>query len=101
MLIRITTQPGHHHVTAGHLQCAMFCNVQCDITLKWFAIIAAMLTDLMMPAPQGAESVKTSNLDARFLFVSPPSLEALEARLRGRGTETEATCQRILFDHTL
>jgi len=42
---------------------------------------------------QGAESVKTSNLDARFLFVSPPSLEALEARLRGRGTETEEKIQ--------
>ena len=27
---------------------------------------------------------------ARFLFVSPPSMEELEARLRGRGTETEA-----------
>jgi guanylate kinase len=24
-----------------------------------------------------------------FIFIAPPSLEALESRLRGRGTETE------------
>lgn len=38
---------------------------------------------------QGAQSVKQTSLDARFVFVAPPSFETLEARLRGRGTETE------------
>ena len=38
---------------------------------------------------QGAEIVKKSDLNAMFLFVSPPSLEELERRLRGRGTEKE------------
>jgi len=38
---------------------------------------------------QGAELVKKTNLNARFVFVSPPSFDDLESRLRGRGTETE------------
>lgn len=35
------------------------------------------------------KQVKRSDLNARFLFLAPPSLEELERRLRGRGTETE------------
>eukprot|EP00656_Telonema_subtile_P047319 TRINITY_DN5426_c0_g1_i1.p1 TRINITY_DN5426_c0_g1~~TRINITY_DN5426_c0_g1_i1.p1 ORF type:complete len:237 (+),score=74.63 TRINITY_DN5426_c0_g1_i1:137-847(+) len=40
---------------------------------------------------QGAKSVKELGqaFPARFIFLAPPSLEELEARLRGRGTETE------------
>ena len=33
---------------------------------------------------------------AEFVFVSPPSLEILEKRLRGRGTETEEVVLRRL-----
>lgn len=44
---------------------------------------------------QGAEKVKASLVGdrARLLFLKPPSLEELEARLRGRGTETEEKVQ--------
>jgi guanylate kinase len=35
------------------------------------------------------KQVKRTDLNARFLFLSPPSLEELERRLRGRGTESE------------
>mmetsp|Transcript_26623 Transcript_26623/g.75156 ORF Transcript_26623/g.75156 Transcript_26623/m.75156 type:complete len:213 (+) Transcript_26623:73-711(+) len=47
---------------------------------------------------QGAESVKRSSLNskARYLFIAPPSFEVLEARLRGRGTETEEKIQKRL-----
>lgn len=38
---------------------------------------------------QGAEQVKRSGLLAKYIFIAPPSFEALEARLRGRATETE------------
>lgn len=38
---------------------------------------------------QGVQSVKKTNLNARYIFVQPPSLDTLEKRLRGRGTETE------------
>lgn len=40
---------------------------------------------------QGADQVKESRLDPdpKFVFIKPPSMEVLEARLRGRNTETE------------
>lgn len=46
---------------------------------------------------QGAESLKKSYPHDTFtIFIHPPSLEALEARLRGRGTDSEATIQKRL-----
>lgn len=45
---------------------------------------------------QGAQAVKRSCLDALFIFIAPPSLEQLESRLRGRGTETEEQVQKRL-----
>merc|ERR1712216_559947 len=44
---------------------------------------------------QGAKSIKAlgDEFPARFIFIAPPSLEQLEARLRGRGTETEEKIQ--------
>ncbi len=38
---------------------------------------------------QGAAQVKALMPEALTVFLAPPSLEALEQRLRGRGTETE------------
>lgn len=38
---------------------------------------------------QGAEAVKKSTLNAAYVFIAPPSMEELEKRLRGRGTEAE------------
>lgn len=38
---------------------------------------------------QGVKSCQSQGLDALYVFVEPPSLRDLEARLRGRGTETE------------
>ncbi len=38
---------------------------------------------------QGAAQVKAAMPEAVTVFLAPPSLEALEERLRGRGTETE------------
>jgi len=38
---------------------------------------------------QGAQLVKKSTLDAYYLFIAPPSMDELEKRLRGRGTESE------------
>ena len=38
---------------------------------------------------QGVMSVKKSSLDCKYIFIAPPSIEILEQRLRGRGTETE------------
>lgn len=38
---------------------------------------------------QGGFQVKEKNPDAHLVFIEPPSLEELECRLRGRGTEDE------------
>lgn len=38
---------------------------------------------------QGCRSARAKGLEAKYLFVAPPSMEALEQRLRGRGTESE------------
>ena len=44
---------------------------------------------------QGAESLRKAFPEKCFtVFVSPPSLEVLEQRLRGRGTETEEAIQK-------
>ncbi|KAL2196045.1 guanylate kinase [Corynascus similis CBS 632.67] len=40
--------------------------------------------------------VADSQMNPRFVFVKPPSFEALDARLRGRGTEVEGSIQRRL-----
>lgn len=43
---------------------------------------------------QGVKSVKASNLNARYLFLSPPSIESLRSRLEGRGTETSESLEK-------
>ncbi|KAL5334072.1 P-loop containing nucleoside triphosphate hydrolase protein [Aspergillus crustosus] len=45
---------------------------------------------------EGVKQVKKTDLNARFLFLAPPSVEELEKRLRGRGTETEESLQKRL-----
>jgi len=45
---------------------------------------------------QGAQNVKKSDLDALYIFISPPSMEELERRLRVRGTEKEEAIVRRL-----
>ncbi|SPQ27397.1 6bb12a44-74af-478e-8b05-eb51aca286de [Thermothielavioides terrestris] len=42
------------------------------------------------------QSKPDAQINPRFVFIKPPNLEALEARLRGRGTEDEASIQRRL-----
>jgi guanylate kinase len=44
------------------------------------------LTFLML---QGVKQVKKTDLNARFLFLQPPSVEVLEQRLRGRASDSE------------
>ncbi|KAF3074967.1 hypothetical protein CFAM422_002742 [Trichoderma lentiforme] len=52
-----------------------------------------VLLDIEM---EGVKQIKNSGIDARYIFVSPPSIETLEQRLRGRGTETEQSIQERL-----
>ncbi|ABN67140.1 guanylate kinase (GUK1) [Scheffersomyces stipitis CBS 6054] len=43
---------------------------------------------------QGVKSVKKTDLNARYLFLSPPSIESLRERLVGRGTETDDSLEK-------
>lgn len=45
---------------------------------------------------QGARQVKRNLPEAQLVFLTPPSWEELESRLKGRGTEDEAAQQRRL-----
>lgn len=45
---------------------------------------------------QGAFQVREKMPEAHLVFIEPPSLEVLEERLRGRGTEDEEAIQRRL-----
>ncbi len=45
---------------------------------------------------QGAGQIREKRRDARFIFLLPPSLEELERRLRGRGTDTDEAIARRL-----
>ena len=47
---------------------------------------------------QGAEQVLASGVECVSVFILPPSMAALEQRLRGRGTETEEAIQRRLHN---
>jgi len=45
---------------------------------------------------QGVRNVKTSSLNPYYIFIAPPSMNDLEARLRGRGTEEEEDIEKRL-----
>ena len=45
---------------------------------------------------RGAKQVKEKMPEAISIFIMPPSIEALETRLRGRHTESEEAIQRRL-----
>ncbi|RDL38045.1 Guanylate kinase [Venustampulla echinocandica] len=45
---------------------------------------------------EGVKQIKNSHIEARYIFIAPPSVEILEQRLRGRGTEKEDSIQKRL-----
>ena len=46
---------------------------------------------------QGVKSLKTTDLNPVYVFIEPPSIQILEQRLRGRGTENESRIQERLI----
>lgn len=50
---------------------------------------------------QGAAQVRAAMPEAVFIFILPPSIETIEARLRGRSTDSEEIIQRRLADARL
>lgn len=50
---------------------------------------------------QGAMQVRSRLPQAHLVFIEPPSMEVLEQRLRGRGTESESAVEQRLATATL
>ena len=57
-------------------------------------ILAAGRDAILTISPEGARNVRRLVPDALLLFVMPPSMEDLAERLRGRGSESEASIER-------
>ncbi|KAF4948954.1 hypothetical protein FGADI_9238 [Fusarium gaditjirri] len=54
------------------------------------------LTPILDIEMEGVKTIQSSGLEARYVFVKPPSLEILENRLRSRGTEDETSISKRL-----
>lgn len=61
-----------------------------------FSILRWRYDSLSWGLIQGVMNVKKSNLNARFVFIKPPSLQELERRLRSRGSESDQAVQQRL-----
>jgi len=61
-------------------------------------ILAAGRDAILTIDPQGGRSVRQRVPDALLIFVMPPSIDDLAARLRGRGSEDEASLARRRAD---
>jgi guanylate kinase len=57
-------------------------------------ILAAGRDAILTISPEGARNVRRLVPDALLIFVMPPSMEDLAERLRGRGSESEASLER-------
>jgi len=61
-------------------------------------ILAAGRDAILTISPEGARNVRQQVPDALLIFVMPPSMEDLTERLRGRGSESEASIERRRLD---
>lgn len=58
--------------------------------------IAQGVTVVLVIEVEGAANIRRLYPQATTVFICPPSMQALEARLRGRGTESEEAIQKRL-----
>jgi guanylate kinase len=71
----------------------------CEYGTSWAAIDAPLASgkDVLLEIEvQGARQVRERRADARFIFLLPPSTQALRARLVQRGTDSEVQIERRL-----
>ncbi len=61
-------------------------------------ILAAGRDAILTISPEGARNVRLQVPDALLIFVMPPSMDDLTERLRGRGSESEASLNRRRLD---
>lgn len=67
-----------------------------------FAAVESSVADgidvLLEIEVQGARQIREAGFDARFVFLLPPSLAELDARLRGRGTDADEVIEKRLAE---
>jgi guanylate kinase len=61
-------------------------------------ILAAGRDAILTISPEGARSIRELIPDALLIFIMPPSMDDLTERLRGRGSESEASLARRRVD---
>ena len=71
---------------AGNLYGSQYEYIQNIIDQKKLCVIEVEI--------EGAKAFSKSSIKCNFLFVRPPSIEVLEERLRGRGTENDKAIQK-------
>ncbi|KAI1106504.1 guanylate kinase [Jackrogersella minutella] len=67
-----------------------------DQTAKGRVVVLDIEMEEWVGGKQGVKQIKKSGIEARYVFVKPPSFEELEKRLRGRGTEKEESIVKRL-----
>ena len=81
----------------GFLEYAQYCENYYGTPLaqieKWLSEGKNVILEIDV---QGCRQVKIKRPDAVTIFIAPPSMEVLEKRLTGRGTEDEETIQKRL-----
>jgi guanylate kinase len=87
IFVECTVYNGHHYGTSFH---------------AIEDVIESGMVPLLDIDMEGVKAMKKfKKMSARYMFIRPPSLEILEARLRDRGTEDEDSIQRRLAQATL
>lgn len=74
----------------GFLEYAEFCGNYYGTPKKWVEEkLAAGIDVILKIEVQGASAIKHTMPEAVMAFIVPPSIEELEKRLRGRGTDSD------------
>jgi hypothetical protein len=86
-----------HFLSSNHCSVFLICHVQNSPSVAAVeSVQSAGKICILDIDVQGVQKVKESSLTPRYLFIAPPSMEELEKRLRGRGTETEEAMKKRL-----
>lgn len=79
------------------LEYAEFSGNMYGTSLKEVMMVSKTKVCVLEIEMQGIQILKEKKVEAKYLFIQPPSLEILEQRLRSRNTETEESIKARLL----